>query len=72
MNVKLRVLTAGVLFFTGQLAFAQNDSTKVKEEKIEEVVVLGYSKTITKKTSTVASNTVGDVFLENRDQIQMC
>lgn len=68
MNVKLRVLTAGVLFFTGQLAFAQ-DSTgtkKPKEEKIEEVVVLGYSKTITKKNSAVASNTVGDVFLENR------
>ncbi|KAA0128705.1 SusC/RagA family TonB-linked outer membrane protein [Chryseobacterium sp. SN22] len=68
MNVKLSVLTAGVLFFTGQLAFAQ-DSTKtkpVKEQKIEEVVVLGYSKTITKKNSTVASNTVADVFLENR------
>lgn len=65
MNVKLRVLTAGVLFFTGQLAFAQKtDTTKVKE--IEEVVVLGYSKTITKKNSSVASNTVGDVFLENR------
>lgn len=65
MNVKLCVLTAGVLFFTGQLAFAQKtDTTKVKE--IEEVVVLGYSKTITKKNSSVASNTVGDVFLENR------
>ncbi|WP_439480208.1 SusC/RagA family TonB-linked outer membrane protein [Chryseobacterium aquaticum] len=64
MNVKLRVLTAGVLFFTGQLAYAQKDTTKVKE--IEEVVVLGYSKTITKKNSAVSSNTVSDVFLENR------
>jgi len=68
MNVKLRVLTAGVLFFTGQLAFAQDSipTKKGQEEKIEEVVVLGYSKTITKKNSAVASNTVGDVFLENR------
>ncbi|CAD7803832.1 TonB-dependent receptor SusC [Chryseobacterium aquaeductus] len=67
MNVKLRVLTAGVLFFTGQLAFAQKtDTIDVKTEEIEEVVVLGYSKTITKKNSTVASNTVSDVFLENR------
>ncbi|WP_374329165.1 SusC/RagA family TonB-linked outer membrane protein [Soonwooa sp.] len=42
MNVKLRVLTAGVLFFTGQAAFAQQkakDTTSTKE--IEEVVIVG-------------------------------
>lgn len=33
-----------------------------KEQSIEEVVVLGYSKTLTKKNSTVASNTI----VENR------
>lgn len=39
MNVKLRVLTAGVLFFTGQAVMAQSDSTKT--QIIEEVVVVG-------------------------------
>jgi len=37
-----------------------------REKAIEEVVVLGYSKTLTKKQSTVASNTIGNTFLENR------
>jgi len=37
-----------------------------REKAIEEVVALGYSKTITKKNSAVSSNTVSDVFLENR------
>ena len=40
MNVKLRVLTAGVLFFTGQLVMAQKDSLKV--EDIDEVIVVGF------------------------------
>jgi TonB-linked SusC/RagA family outer membrane protein len=45
MNVKLRVLTAGVLFFTGQIAFAQQKpgDTATKEREIEEVVMIGYS-----------------------------
>ncbi|MDC8102079.1 SusC/RagA family TonB-linked outer membrane protein [Chryseobacterium rhizosphaerae] len=46
MNVKLRVLSVGALFFLGQTAFAQKttkDSTS-KETKIEEVVVTGYQK----------------------------
>ncbi|RMZ61064.1 SusC/RagA family TonB-linked outer membrane protein [Chryseobacterium nematophagum] len=69
MNVKLRVLTAGVLFFTGQAAFAQkkaSDSTKDKEAKIEEVVILGYSKTATKAKDVTASTTVSPELLENR------
>lgn len=44
MNVKLRVLSVGALFFVGQAAFAQqkpNDSVKVAD--IEEVVMIGYS-----------------------------
>lgn len=40
MNVKLRVLTAGVLFFTGQVVMAQKDS--LKTENIDEVVLVGY------------------------------
>lgn len=45
MNVKLRIVTAGVIFFTGQFISAQkktNDS--LKEAKIDEVVVTGYQK----------------------------
>ncbi len=30
MNVKLRILTVGVLFFTGQAVMAQRDSTKTQ------------------------------------------
>lgn len=74
MNVKLRVLTAGVLFFTGQAVFAQeNDSKdkKDKETKIEEVVVLGYSKTSTKAKSTTSTVTVGAETLENRPNISV-
>lgn len=41
MNVKLRVLSAGVAFFIGgQLAMAQSDSTKTQD--IEEVVVVAF------------------------------
>lgn len=49
MNVKLGVLTAGVLFFTGQMVMAQKDSTKVQD--IEEVVVVAYG-TQTKESLT--------------------
>jgi TonB-dependent starch-binding outer membrane protein SusC len=73
MNVKLRVITAGVLFFTGQAVLAQKvtgDSTK-QETKIEEVVVLGYSKTSTKAKSTTSSVTVGAETLENRPNISV-
>lgn len=48
MNLKLKALTAGVLFFTGQALFAQEvkkDSTQVEKEKeIETLVLLGYTK----------------------------
>ncbi|MFZ4929833.1 SusC/RagA family TonB-linked outer membrane protein [Chryseobacterium sp. Mn2064] len=74
MNVKLRVLTAGVLFFTGQAVFAQEKDSKNgkdKETKIEEVVVLGYSKTATKAKTTTSSVTVGSETLENRPNISV-
>lgn len=71
MNVKLRVLSAGALFFFGGVVLSQQTTTKKKdtakrETVIDEVVLLGYSKSITKPKSTVASNTVGEVFFENR------
>jgi len=52
MNVKLRVLSAGVLFFIGQTAFAQKSAkdTTAKEKEIEEVVVMGYK---TKKADEI-------------------
>ncbi|MGK6342192.1 SusC/RagA family TonB-linked outer membrane protein [Chryseobacterium sp. DT-3] len=45
MNVKLRVLSAGALFFLGQAAYAQQKpgDTTTTETAIEEVVVIGYS-----------------------------
>lgn len=69
MNVKLRVLTAGVLFFTGQAVFGQTDTAKTPKDKeavIEEVVVLGYNKTTVKPKDVTASATVGSEKLENR------
>lgn len=44
MNVKLRVLSAGALFFLGQVVTAQTkkNDTIGKEKQIEEVVVTGY------------------------------
>ncbi|KMQ68219.1 hypothetical protein ACM39_10270 [Chryseobacterium sp. FH2] len=52
MNVKLRVLSAGALFFLGQTAFAQTTKkdTATKEKQIEEVVVTGYK---TKKADEI-------------------
>ncbi|OCA68961.1 hypothetical protein BBI01_17240 [Chryseobacterium artocarpi] len=68
MNVKLRVLSTGALFFLGQAAFAQttkkDSASKVKQ--IDEVVVLGYSKTATKTKSTAAVTTISAETLENR------
>ena len=74
MNVKLRVLSAGVLFFIGgQMLLAQKAKTDTvpKEKKIEEVVILGYSKTATKASSTVSSVTVGSETIENRPNISV-
>lgn len=42
MNVKLKVLSAGVLFFIGHATYAQNSiSDTVKTKEIEEVVMVG-------------------------------
>ena len=51
MNVKLRVLSIGAMFFAAQHLSAQTDSTKVSD--IEEVVVVGYG---TQKKSDVTSS----------------
>lgn len=57
MNMNLKVLTAGVLFFTGQALVAQEakkDSAS-KEKEIDRVVLFGVVK---KKTSEVVGNSV--------------
>jgi len=44
MNVKLRVLSAGALFFLGQAVFAQTSQDTIsRQTDIEEVVLIGYS-----------------------------
>lgn len=61
MNVKLKVLTAGVLFFTGQALSAQqtkSDST-TKENEITEVVLVGFGKKQAVKEATGAIGKVG-------------
>ena len=75
MNVKLRVLSAGVLFFIGHSAMAQKvkkDTTSTKE--IEEVVVVGFGqkKTVQEMTgaaSTMTSKAIEDVPVASVDKM---
>jgi len=54
MNGKLKVLSAGVLFFIGgQFVQAQQKKDEAKEKEIEEVVMVGYG---TQKKSDVTSS----------------
>ena len=52
MNVKLKVLTAGAVFFLGAELLAQQDSARV--QNIDEVVVVAYGRQ--KKETVVGSN----------------
>lgn len=67
MNVKLRVLTAGVLFFTGQAVVAQSDTLNTKN--IEEVVITGYR---VKKVDEIAQaqSTVSGAELKQQSNTQ--
>lgn len=68
MNVKLKVLTAGVLFFTGQALVAQEvkkDSDSGKEKQIDEVVVIGFGRKQSVKEITGATSTLNAKSLEN-------
>ena len=76
MSVKLKVLTAGVLFFTGQALVAQEakkDSASGKEKKIEEVVLVGYSKKSKKEVTTavgqVSAKDINNTPVTSFDQI---
>lgn len=76
MNNKLKVLTAGVLFFTGQAFLAQetaNDSLS-QEKKIEEVVIVGFGrqqsvKEVTGSLSTIKSSAIEDVPVASVDKL---
>ena len=60
MNVKLKVLTAGALFFLGgQAVMAQQKKDSVKEKQIDEVVMVGYS-AVKKEEYTGSVSKVGN------------
>jgi TonB-dependent SusC/RagA subfamily outer membrane receptor len=60
MNVKLKVLTAGALFFLGgQAVMAQQKKDSVKEKQIDEVVMVGYS-AVKKEEFTGSVSKVGN------------
>ncbi|WP_080780111.1 SusC/RagA family TonB-linked outer membrane protein [Chryseobacterium phocaeense] len=65
MNVKLRVLSAGALFFMGQAVWAQKVKNDTIRGEIDEVVVLGYRST-TKKNAATSVATVDSKTIENR------
>lgn len=74
MNVKLRVLSAGAIFFLGVTMFAQNNQpikkdTTNSEKVIDEVVVLGYNKVTTKPKDVTANTTISSEVLENRPNV---
>lgn len=62
MNVKLKVLSAGALFFLAQGISAQRDTAKVKD--IDEVVVVGYGTQKKKDVTASLSSVKGDVLAD--------
>ncbi|MGC5746160.1 SusC/RagA family TonB-linked outer membrane protein [Chryseobacterium sp. NFX27] len=63
MNVKLKILSTAVVFFTAQAVIAQKDSTKTKD--IDEVVIVAYGKQ--KRGTITGSNVQVDAAkIENR------
>ena len=70
MNVNLKVLGAGALFFISGMSFAQSaktDTTKTKT--IDEVVILGYNRTSTKPKDITANTTISSEVLESRPNV---
>ncbi len=64
MNVKLRVLSAGVLFFIGGTIAAQKTKkdTTNKETQIEEVIMVGYTKkSVSSLTGSVNALKAADI-----------
>ncbi|MEJ8597662.1 SusC/RagA family TonB-linked outer membrane protein [Riemerella anatipestifer] len=60
MNVKLRVLTAGAVFFIGAQSVVAQKAKKDTIKEIEEVVMVGYGKKSTKKVTSSITNVKAD------------
>ena len=77
MNVKLKVLTVGALFFIGgQVVMAQQKKDSVKEKQIDEVVMVGFGqkKSIKENTgavSTLKSSSIKDLPVASVDKAFM-
>ncbi len=79
MNVKLRVLSAGALFFLGQAAFAQTakkDTVRENETQIEEVVMMGLGqkkaiKEVTGSIGTVRADKINDLPVSSPEKALM-
>ncbi|HCA05926.1 SusC/RagA family TonB-linked outer membrane protein [Chryseobacterium sp.] len=69
MNVKLRVLSVGVLFFIGHAVSAQKAKNDTIRGEIDEVVVTGYNNKRLLKNSNDAVTTVTAEMIENRPNI---
>lgn len=67
MNVKLKVLSVGALFFLGQIIEAQERDT-LKTTQIEEVVVQQGLRTVTKRTAVTATQKIDNDLIETRGQ----
>lgn len=71
MNVKLKLLSAGVVFFMGCNLIDAQQGTRVKQDSIpnttdiDEVVIVGY-KTTTKKKAITAVSTISSETIEKR------
>ncbi|NAW52029.1 SusC/RagA family TonB-linked outer membrane protein [Elizabethkingia argentiflava] len=67
MDLKIKVLSAGVLFFLGQIMFAQKiqRDTATSTKNIEEVVVTGYQKKKQATVSQAISVVSGDQLKQN-------
>ena len=75
MNVKIKALTAGVLFFVGgATVMAQKKDTVKSEKAIDEVVIVGFGQKksiqeITGSTSTMKSEKIKDVPVASVDKM---
>ncbi|MDR2234479.1 MAG: hypothetical protein LBE92_00005, partial [Chryseobacterium sp.] len=74
MNVKLRVLSAGALFFIGQAAFAQTTKKDTATTQIDEVVMVGFGQKkavteITGSTSTMKAKAIEDIPVASVDKM---
>lgn len=75
MNLRLSVMTVGVLFFTSQMVMAQKDSdTLTKETAIENVVIMGFGQKkavqeVTGSVSTMTAKSIEDVPVASVDKM---